>query len=50
MMNFEGFLETLPIIGTSLVGIFGVIGAMILIVFFLNKCANYFEDSRETKG
>ena len=35
-INFDRFLTTLPIIGTSLVGIFGAILALILIVYGLN--------------
>ncbi len=46
MSNWEVFLETLPIIGTCLVGIFSVIGAIILIVFLLNKGANYLESRK----
>ena len=36
-MNWELFLQTLPIIGSCLVGIFGTIGGMIAIVYLLNK-------------
>ena len=41
MTNVEVFLQTLPIIGTSLVGIFGVTLFMILIVYLLNLISNY---------
>lgn len=50
MTNWEVFLQTLPIIGTSLVGIFGTIGAMILIVYLLNKGGNYIEGIKENKS
>lgn len=49
MTNWEVFLETLPIIGTSLVGIFGVTAVIILIVILLNKGANYLEDMKDKK-
>lgn len=41
MNNIQVFLQTLPIIGTSLVGIFGVTLFMILIVHLLNYASNY---------
>ena len=40
MLNWEGFLQTLPIIGSCLVGIFGTIAVMIAIVYLLNKVSN----------
>jgi len=46
MTNWEVFLSTLPIIGTSLVGIFGVTLTIILIVILLNKGANALDDAR----
>ena len=43
-MNWELFLQTLPIIGSCLVGIFGTIGVMIAIVFLLNKATAVLEN------
>ena len=40
MTNWEAFLQTLPIIGSCLVGIFGTIAVMIAIVYLLNKVSN----------
>jgi len=40
MTNWEAFLQTLPIIGNCLIGIFGTIGVMIVIVYLLNKVSN----------
>jgi len=41
--NIDVFLETLPIIGISLLGIFGVTAFIILTVHLLNKGANWLE-------
>ena len=46
MTNLETFLQTLPIIGTSLAGIFGVTALIIFIVYLLNKMANSIERAR----
>ena len=35
-MNFNGFLETLPIMGKGMLGIFIVTGVIILCVYALN--------------
>ena len=40
MSSWEAFVQTLPIIGSCLVGIFGTIGVMIVIVYLLNKVSN----------
>ena len=42
-MNFQYFLNTLPIIGVSLIGIFGVTAFIILVVYLLNKFANWLD-------
>ena len=39
-VNFERFLSTLPIIGTSLLGIFAATIALILIVYILNALSS----------
>ncbi len=44
MENFKAFLETLPIIGISLAGIFGVTAFIILVVHLLNKFAAWLEN------
>ena len=49
LSNFSVFLETLPIIGISLVGIFGVTAFIILMVYLLNKGANWFEERKNNK-
>lgn len=41
--NFKVFLEALPIIGISLVGIFAVTAIIILVVYLLNKGADWLE-------
>ncbi len=46
--NPARILETLPTIGTSLIGIFGVIGFIILSVYLLNKLSDVI-DSRKSK-
>ena len=43
------FLETLPIIGISLVGIFGVTAFIILVVHLLNKGADWLEKRKNGK-
>lgn len=48
-MYFDNFLATLPIIGYSLVGIFGVIGLIIGVVYVLNKFSSFIE-SRKDEG
>jgi hypothetical protein len=42
--NISVFLETLPIIGICLLGIFGVTAFIILVVKLLNKGANWIEE------
>lgn len=44
--NIQVFLETLPIIGISIAGIFGVTAFIILVVHLLNKGANWFEQRK----
>ena len=44
--NFKVFLEALPIIGISLVGIFAVTAIIILVVYLLNKGADWLEARR----
>ena len=44
--NISVFLETLPIIGISLVGIFGVTAFIILVVHLLNRGANWLEERK----
>ncbi len=39
-MNFDAFVETLPIIGQCLLGVFGSIAFIILVIFLLNKGAD----------
>ena len=41
--NIKVFLETLPIIGISVLGIFGVTAFIIGVVHLLNKGANWLE-------
>lgn len=36
-MNIQGFLETLPIMGEGMIGIFAGTIFMILVMLFLNK-------------
>ena len=36
-MNIQGFLETLPILGEGMIGIFAGTIFMILVMLFLNK-------------
>lgn len=43
-MNWEAFVQTLPIIGSCLVGIFGTIAVMIGIVYLLNKTTSALEN------
>ena len=43
-MNWELFLQTLPIIGSCLVGIFVTIAVMIAIVYLLNKATAAIEN------
>ena len=40
MMNFEAFLQTLPIIGKGLAGIFLVTGVIVLCILILSKTGN----------
>ena len=47
--NISVFLETLPIIGISLVGIFGVTAFIILVVHLLNRGANWLEERKNNK-
>ena len=42
MTNIEVFMQTLPIIGASLLGIFGVTAFMILTVYLLQAIGNIF--------
>lgn len=42
-MYWDNFLSTLPIIGYSLIGIFGVIGVIIGVVYLLNKFSAWIE-------
>lgn len=49
LSNISVFLETLPIIGICLVGIFGVTAFIILIVYLLNKGANWLEERKNKK-
>ena len=44
--NVDVFVDTLPIIGISLVGIFGVTAFIILVVHLLNKGANWLENRK----
>lgn len=44
--NIKVFLDTLPIIGISLVGIFGVTAFIILVVKLLNKFAGWLEERK----
>lgn len=37
MLNFDMFLETLPIMGMGMLGIFIVTGAIIVVTILLNK-------------
>ena len=46
LSNISVFLETLPIIGISLVGIFGVTAFIILVVYLLNAFANRLEERK----
>ena len=48
-MYWNNFLSTLPIIGYSLIGIFGVIGLIIGVVYLLNKFSSWVE-SRGNSG
>ena len=48
-MYWDNFLKTLPIIGYSLIGIFGVIGLIIGVVYLLNKFSSWIE-SRTNNG
>ena len=41
--NLKVFLEALPIMGISLVGIFAVTAVIILVVYLLNKGADWLE-------
>lgn len=49
LSNIGVFLETLPIIGISLAGIFGVTAFIILVVHLLNKGANWLEERKNNK-
>lgn len=50
LSNIGVFLETLPIIGISLVGIFGVTGFIILVVHLLNKGASWLEERKNNNN
>ena len=49
LSNISVFLETLPIIGTSLVGIFGVTAFIILVVYVLNWGADWLEKRKNSE-
>ena len=44
-MNIDLFLQTLPIMGKGLLGIFIVTGVIILMVMLLNKLGNTKKDN-----
>ncbi len=46
-MNFSAFVDTLPIIGQCLLGVFGSIGFIILVIYFLNKGADFIENRKK---
>ena len=48
--NIKVFLETLPIIGTCLLGIFGVTAFIIGVVYLLNKGANKLEERKNNNN
>ena len=43
-MNFSAFVDTLPIIGQCLLGVFGAIGFIILVIYLLNKGADLLDE------
>ena len=49
-MYFDNFLKALPIIGYSLIGIFGVIGVIIGVVCLLNKFSAWVETRGENQN
>ncbi len=46
--NLDVFVDTLPIIGISLLGIFGTTAVIILIVKLLNKFSDFLEKRKES--
>lgn len=48
-MNFEAFLQTLPIMGKGMLGIFLVTGVIIGFVYLLNYVSNKFSRGAEKK-
>ena len=47
LSNFSVFLDTLPIIGICLLGIFAVTAVIILVVKILNKFSTWIESKKE---
>ena len=43
-MNFGAFVDTLPIIGQCLLGVFGAIAFIILVIYLLNKGADVLDE------
>ncbi len=50
MTNWELFLQTLPIIGQCLIGIFASIAFIILVIYALNYVVNKFEEKKNASG
>ncbi len=50
MTNWEMFLNTLPIIGQCLIGIFASIAFIILVIYALNYCVNKLEEKKNASS
>lgn len=48
-INLEGFIDSLPIMGTGMLGIFIVTGVIVLTVEFLNTTAMFSERRKKKK-
>ena len=49
-IDFEAFLETLPIMGKGMLGIFVVTGVIIGIVYLLNKAGKKLDEIAKKKN
>ena len=48
--NLKVFLKALPIMGISVLGIFAVTAIIILVVYLLNKGADWLEERKNNSG
>ena len=48
-INFENFIKSLPYVGYGMLGIFIVMGVIILIMTFMGKIEAYFEKKKAEK-